>query len=76
MIGRTVYILKKKPTMVGIWKSHDGKTINQIYHILISYLNRSYLLDIKSYREASVVKWSTNRGNKMKTVFITKKKRK
>lgn len=35
-----------------IWRSPDGKTVNQIDRILISSRNRSNVMDVRSYREA------------------------
>lgn len=36
------------------WKSPDGKTVNQIDHLLIDREHRSNILGIRSYRGANV----------------------
>jgi hypothetical protein len=41
------------------WRSPDGKTNNQIYHILIDNRNASSMLDVKSCREQATTLTTT-----------------
>jgi hypothetical protein len=36
------------------WRSPDGKTTNQIYHVLIDARHKSIMMDIRNYREANI----------------------
>ncbi|XP_054719192.1 uncharacterized protein LOC129228537 [Uloborus diversus] len=52
VVGGTIF--PHKNVHKHTWRSPDGLTFNQIYHILIDKRHRSSLIDVRSYRGANV----------------------
>jgi sorting nexin-29 len=51
VIGSTTF--SHKNIHLNTWRSRDGKTANQIYHVLIDARHKSNMMDVRSYRGAN-----------------------
>jgi hypothetical protein len=52
VIGSTLF--PHKNIYKASWKSPDGRTTNQTYHVLIDHSHKSCLKDVQSYRGANI----------------------